>query len=288
MSESKVTIRELVGWDIDEYSYRRQALDETELHDRAMQARASVEGRAAQTPANPLLTAETSQLQSIFAPMLDREDLVREYKGSNWTLGVVDLSKVLAFQRRLVFDDARLPLTVPQQHDWPSLLALALNAERSTAHHISASSGSLPGRDICIKGQNPDLQLVLSENDSLPMTLYGGSPFFEVAEFNGRWFLRDGYHRAFHLLRAGVHTVVAVILRAATIQELGATESYFFNEDVLFSPRPPRLVDFLSEELTVTYPRPRLLKTIRIRIEETLELSTGDYQVTSEKPGVYQ
>jgi hypothetical protein len=288
VSEAKVTIRELIGWDLDEYSYRRQALDETELRDRAMHARASAADRAVQTPANPLLTAETSQLQSIFAPMLDRDDLAREYKGSNWTLGVVDLRQVLAFQRRLVFDDSRLPLTVPQQHDWLSLLALALDSKRSTAHRISVSNGSLPGLDICIQSQNPDLQLVLSENDSLPMTLYGGSPFFEVAEFNGRWFLRDGYHRAFHLLRAGIHAMVAVILRATTIQELGATEPYFFSEETLFSPRPPRLVDFLSEELTVTYRRPRLLKTIRIRIEETLEPSTGDYQVTSERPGVYQ
>lgn len=288
MSESKVTIRELIGWDLDEYSYRRQAVDETELHDRAMQARAIVAGRAAQTRASPLLSEDTSHLQSIFAPMLDREDLAREYKGSKWTLGIVDLRQVLAFQRRLVFDDARLPLTVPQQHDWPALLELALNAKRSTAHHTSVSNGSLAGLDICIQSQNPDLQLVLSENDSQPMTLYGGSPFFEVAEFNGRWFLRDGYHRAFHLLRAGIHAMIAVILRATTIQELGATESYFFREDVLFSPQPPRLVDFMSEELTVTYPRPRLLKTIRIRIEETLEPSTGDYQATSERPGVYQ
>ena len=91
-----------------------------------------------------------------------------------------------------------------------------------------------------------------------------------------------------HLLRAGVHAMIAVVIRANTIHELGATEPYFFGEDILFSPQPPCVVDFLSEDLVITYRRPKLFKTIRIQIEETLEPFNGSYQSTSENPGVHQ
>lgn len=86
-----------------------------------------------------------------------------------------------------------------------------------------------------VRSHNPDLQLRLEaeRGGGCPFAVDGGSPFFEVAEFGGRWFLRDGYHRAYALLRAGVYRMVAVV-RARTMEELGATEPWFFGEEVLF------------------------------------------------------
>jgi hypothetical protein len=122
---------------------------------------------------------------------------------------------------------------------------------------------------------NPDLQLRLSpqlgQDDLSPLSLYGGSPFFEVAAFRGRWFLRDGYHRAYRLLQADVHRIPAVVIYARTVGELGATEPWFFSEDQLFSSRPPRVMDFLDESLILRYERVALQKVIRIRIEESLQ-----------------
>jgi hypothetical protein len=104
-----------------------------------------------------------------------------------------------------------------------------------------------------------------------PFSLYGGSPFFEVAELRGRWFLRDGYHRAYRLLQAGVHRVPAVVIHARTIGELGATEPWFFSEEQLFSDRPPCVMDFLDENMVLRYERTALRKVIRIRVEESLQ-----------------
>ena len=101
--------------------------------------------------------------------------------------------------------------------------------------------------------------------------MYGGTPGFEIAEFRGRWFLRDGYHRAYRLLQAGVHLVPAVVIHARTVHELGETEPWFFNESHLFSDRPPHVTDFLDEEMIICYKRAALRKVIRIRIEESLE-----------------
>jgi hypothetical protein len=126
-----------------------------------------------------------------------------------------------------------------------------------------------------LHSSNPDLQLRLSTNagtsDHLPLSLYGGSPFFEVAELRGRWFLRDGYHRAYRLLQAGVHRMPAVVIKTRTLEELGATEPWFFSERQLFSDRPPLVVDFLDESMVLRYERTALRKVIRIRLEESLE-----------------
>jgi hypothetical protein len=136
--------------------------------------------------------------------------------------------------------------------------------------------GNIPlGLDIHFSSDNPDLQLRLthqtSSSEALPLSLYGGCPFFEVAELRGRWFLRDGYHRAYSLLQAGVYRVPAVVLRAQTMEELGATSPWFFGEQEIFSDRPPKLTDFIHEEMVVHYRRVALRKVIRIRIEESLE-----------------
>jgi hypothetical protein len=83
--------------------------------------------------------------------------------------------------------------------------------------------------------------------------------------------LRDGYHRAYRLLQAGVHRIPAVVIYVRTIGELGATEPWFFGEEQLFSDRPPRVMDFLDEDMVLRYERKTLRKVIRIRVEESME-----------------
>jgi len=63
----------------------------------------------------------------------------------------------------------------------------------------------------------------------------------------------------------------AVVIRTRTLEELGATEPWFFSEHQLFSDRPPLVTDFLDECLVLRYERTALRKVIRIRLEESLE-----------------
>jgi hypothetical protein len=91
-----------------------------------------------------------------------------------------------------------------------------------------------------------------------------------VAQYHDRWFLRDGYHRAYDLLQANIFRVPAVIVYATTLEELGATRPWFFNEETLFSATPPRVIDFLNDALTLEYNRPLLIKTVSVTIEESL------------------
>jgi hypothetical protein len=65
--------------------------------------------------------------------------------------------------------------------------------------------------------------------------------------------------------------IPAVVIYARNIGELGATEPWFFGEKHLFSERPPRVTDFLEEDLVLRYERTALRKVIRICVEESLQ-----------------
>jgi hypothetical protein len=272
-----VTVHELIAWGLDEYEYRYSGahLSEGQFAAISDQAARTLSEQSSDDSSEVLLKEETRKIQHLLAAHSQRVELRHEYEGLEWTLGVVDLRHVLAFQRRLVFDPEFELSPVPKQEDWPALVSFSLGSARSVAYSMVSRKTDDRGVEFCLQSNNPDLQLRpvvgAQPDEARPFSLYGGSPFFEVAEFRQRWFLRDGYHRAYRLLRAGVHRVPAVVIHARTMDEVGATQPWFFNEEPLFSSRPPRVVDFLDDDLVLRYQRQRFRKTIRIRIEESLQ-----------------
>jgi hypothetical protein len=276
LTSPTVDVHELVAWRLDDYPPRASAIgvEQNEIERKIQQAKQQLGKRDSFTSTPALLMEETQQIRELLDASMQRADLHREFRELNWALGVVDLRLLLAFQRRLVFDPTRFTPQIPKQEDWPELVSLSMNPPRSIAHCLShqEKAGVM---DVRISSRNPDLQLRLNQSaedsDSFLFSLYGGSPFIEVAEFRSRWFLRDGYHRAYRLLQKGVCCIPAVILRARTIEELGATSPWFFSEEELFSERPPRVIDFLDEALVLRYKRVPFRKAIRIRIEEMME-----------------
>ncbi len=270
-------MHELIAWELDECPYRNSAMDlmREEFAMKVERAQERLAERECHASCHALLAEESKNINHLFAECMQRSDLRAEYEGLDWTLGVVDLRHLLAFQRRLVFNASRHTSHTPQQDDWPRLISLTLGLQRGTEHYFVRNRTVTGDLDVSLHSLNPDLQLRLSANagrgSHSPLFLYGGSPFFEAAELRGRWFLRDGYHRAYRLLQAGVHQIPAVVIYARTIGELGATEPWFFSEEQLFSDRPPRIMDFLDENLVLRYERAALHKVIRIRVEEFMQ-----------------
>jgi hypothetical protein len=270
-------VHELIAWELDEYPYRKSAigLRQEEFAKRVEGAQQRLAERECHASCPALLAEESKSLHHLLSECTQRSDLQAEYEGLDWRLGVVDLRRLLAFQRRLVFSARRHTSPTPQQDNWSQLVSLTLGLQRSTQHYFVRNSSATGDLDISLHSNNPDLQMRLSPDAGrgghLPFSLYGGTPFFEVAELRGRWFLRDGYHRAYRLLQAGVHRIPAVVIYTRTIGELGATEPWFFSEEQLFSDRPPRVMDFLNKNLVLRYERKALHKVIRIRVEESLQ-----------------
>jgi hypothetical protein len=261
---AQVRVRELVAWGLDENIFRPQ-FNASPL--KVECARDKVMGRGGFVLNNPIKDVPIA-LRELLDQQAHRTDLHVEMKGLDWTTGIVDLRQLLAFQRRLIFDDHFLHAEVPASEDWRGLVALSFRPPLPiTYNHLVLSES-----ELLLQSENPNLQIRPStECNRVPFQLHGGSPFFEVAEFNGRWFLRDGYHRAYRLFCAGITYCPAVIVRARTRAELGPVQPWFFSAETLFGSHPPRVIDFLDDELTIEYNRPRLLKTLRVTIAESVE-----------------
>jgi hypothetical protein len=289
LSSANVDVRELIAWGFDEYPYRSSAigLGPEDFVKQTLSSQQKLAERNSYMSCSALLGEETESIRHLLAAFEQRTDLQEEYEGLDWALGVVDLRCLLAFQRRLVFSPTRHSPPAPQQDNWPALISLALGSRKDTRHRLLRNGRAIDGLDISLHSSNPDLQVRLNSNagrgDHPLFSLYGGSPFFEVAEFRGRWFLRDGYHRAYRLLQAEVQRIPAVVIRARTIEELGAAEPWFFGDEQLFSDRPPRITDFLDDGLVLHYERTALHKVIRIRIEESLQPFDETDKIQGEK-----
>jgi hypothetical protein len=278
LSSPNVDVHELIAWGLDEYPYRDAAMDlgREELAKKVERAQKRLAERECHANCTALFAEQTENINYLLDECMQRSDLQAEYEGLDWTPGIVDLRRLLAFQRRLVFGARRHTLPNLQQDNWRQLISVTVGPQRSTAHRLVQNRSSMGDLDIILHSDNPDLEVRLSPNAEpgfqLPLSLYGGSPFLEVAELRGRWFLRDGYHRAYRLLQAGIHRIPAIVIYTRTIGELGATEPWFFSEEQLFSERPPHVTDFLDEDLILRYERTALRKVIRIRVEASLQV----------------
>jgi len=118
---TRVTVRELAAWDFDMYPWRDQMLDADALERRAAAAARRIR---LETPsdgyfsAEALLPAETLRHEAMLQSQALCPILRAEMRELDWSLGVVDLRRLLAFQRRLVLDPEAPPADVPAQDDW--------------------------------------------------------------------------------------------------------------------------------------------------------------------------
>ena len=260
----QVLVRELVAWGLDENGYRPPVDTLPMKIDRARAKLAGSEFLAS----SPTIADIPATMNELLGRLNHRADLRAEMDGLDWSTGIVDLRRLLVFQRRLVFDDRFLHPQVPAQDDWPALSALAFGPVVPITYTTLVASES----QLVLQSENPNLQIrTVAARTGLPLCLHGGSPFFEVAQFGGRWFLRDGYHRAYRLLRAGIRQFPTILLRARSLAELGPVQPWFFQKETLFGSRPPCMLDFLDDDLTIEYTRTRLLKTLHVTIEESVE-----------------
>ena len=254
---------ELVAWDFDEYKSRPESFD----RERLIKARELVIQRHLDQSSSALCEEETRLLRDTLDLQNSRLDLHVEMIGLDWSLGVVDLRRLLAFQRRLSFNATLPAMTVPPQCDWDRLIEIAFASPNPVTCDLVHDTEK---KTVILQSSNPNVQLRVTQDPAAPVAVYAGSPFFEVGQYAGRWFLRDGYHRAYKLLQAGIFQIPAVIVHARTIQELGAVQPQFFSEAILLSDHPPFVSDFLNDALTIEYERHPIIKTLRITMEESI------------------
>jgi len=104
---------------------------------------------------------------------------------------------------------------------------------------------------------------------SVTFNVIGTPQLILVSRVNGRFYLRNGIHRAYLLLSAGIKDIPAVIVDEETLRPF-ATAYPAFTAEILQMQRPPLIADLLNEELIATIPIQRTQKVVRITTEEMI------------------
>ncbi len=186
MSEVKMLVRELAAWSLDQDGYRPAA-----YRGHPESAQALVAGRTPFESRSGLVELDNSELRKRFAEQESRPDLRAEMAGLDWFLGVVDLRLLLAFQRRIILDWQTQDSSMPAANDWNGLMNMCFGEPKAVVCEAVQSDAS-----VLLRSTNPNLHFRLTGDSSNPIAIDSGSPFFEVAQYRDRWFLRDGYNRA--------------------------------------------------------------------------------------------
>jgi hypothetical protein len=194
---------------------------------------------------------------------------------------LVDLRNVIAFQKAIKIDG--LEERVQPVIDDRSMLAdFCLPGEQTVPPQSLIKD--IDGNGFTVSSLNPNLRVagnqvapvqVAPEEGMQPMSMLAvtflvsmGSSFLQVAKYNGREFLRDGYHRAAALLRSGINETPCVYIEAKTFDEVGAHPAAMLSYELLYGDRPPLLGDFWDDSVASDVEQPTIRRAVRLRAEE--------------------
>lgn len=83
------------------------------------------------------------------------------------------------------------------------------------------------------------------ESVSVTVQMARSSPFVQVAHFRGRYYLKNGYHRAYQLGKMGFTHIPCIVGEAATWEQVVGKGSVAFSQDLLTSNNPPTVGHFV-------------------------------------------
>ena len=184
-----------------------------------------------------------------------------------WDVKLVDLAGIVSFQTTIVEERLSMPSTPTMD----ALLRLCL-APRSK-YTVAIAAG--PGNTFTLSSPNTNLRVSgIVNGDSPQGPFYGfvanhGLPWVQIVSYQGRYIMRDGYHRSVGLLRGGTSTVPAAVQETVSEGELGVKPGFFPLEKIL-GDRPPLVTDFLDDRLTMSIEIPKTIRIVRITAEEFL------------------
>jgi len=188
---------------------------------------------------------------------------------------LVDLRRVIAFQKAISLDGIAQRVAAAVADDWRSLAALCLPSADGASEEELRGTFDKDERGMTITSLNPNLRAspVRPLGQKGGAQLFGvevvfGTPFIHVVEYRGRLFLRDGYHRTFGLLARGIHRVPCLIERGASSADIHGGGTAFIGREHLLGPQPPLLTDFHDPAYSRTVEQQSFRKVVRIRVEE--------------------
>jgi hypothetical protein len=190
-----------------------------------------------------------------------------ELFNQGWRLALVDISRVRGAQPIVHVDHAEERTAPASESDLASIAAITVPIQTPT---------ELPGgfdgvqKAWVLTSANPNLRITGAWSGAV-----NGAPgfgfhvallpsFVRVANFQGRFILVDGYHRAFGLLRRGIARIPALVGEVATVEALGLPPAGMLPQDAYLGERPALIRDYLDDTVAADVRVPATQKVIAI------------------------
>ena len=186
-------------------------------------------------------------------------------------LRMVDLRKVCAAQPTVNVEEASARVAHLDAMNTVAIAEVTIPLPKQSMLPVSFD----PTKNAWIlSSANPNLRVSGNFNGEVQPGMAGigfavelSTSYLQVAGVNGRYFLRDGYHRAYGLLAAGINVVPALVHDYATIEDVGMPIG-LLSPITYLGNKPPLLTDYLDDTVSVDTTLPVSTKMIVIQALE--------------------
>jgi hypothetical protein len=232
---------------------------------------------------SPVNQQELPLSYSGHARQLKDQPVFRQLFGANFSLREVELERLIAFQR-YIDSEHSTELAAKMASDDKFVLDCCLPLEFRQNLQVTFDQ-AIPG--VTFSSVSPKLQLaglqlvglggpevtIGGQRVAQPGVLFaiGTQPnYLQVARYKNRYFLKNGYHRAYAALLSNRKHIPAVVSEFEDFAGVGSLNPGFFSKELLLSDAPPLLPDFLNDEIAVDVRLKPMRKIIRVRVDEFL------------------
>jgi hypothetical protein len=259
-----------------------QGEDTTQQQNTWGAACAALQQRESYALATPALDPLPAEIQAQGEAFKQRPDVAAFFQGMDWTVGIANLTSVLSFQKLVVQEHAIERASAVMAEDLAGLFSFCLPGPLNGIDLPAAIDRDQ--RAVTFSSMNPNLRIgghviadmdvagapgqAASKQKFIGFAITFGGQFVQIAEYDGRWFVRDGYHRCYGLLRRGIQRVPCVFIRAASYEQLVGGGSGFLAHQTLFGTRPPFMKDFLNDAVSASAMRMATRKVVRVSADD--------------------
>ena len=244
------------------------------LRARVREARNAVAARPAgldQTDAVSALPAELAD----HAAQVGMTPAGATMQAEGWDIAMVDLDQIVAFQPSVFTDTTADRVAGLDPRDLRSIagLTLPINDTAPVAVQYDALN-----RAYTITSPNPNLRVIGNFDDrpadgppGLGFRVAVAASFIQVARFQGRLVLRDGYHRSYGLLSRGITRVPVYVRDFDTTENLAPAG--MLPQGTWLGDRPPLLRDYHDDRVAESVLLAAQHRMIVIHALETLVMN---------------
>jgi hypothetical protein len=195
------------------------------------------------------------EMEETLSKIKGDQRLARLVKNRRWSLCQVEIDKLIPFQKYL---NATYSDSISKGLDLEDLgvrirFCLADEFLPRRSDMLEVQKANL----FVIEAEGTDLRVVDSKksldpstrNATVTFTIGWGQPFVQVARLNGRYILKNGYHRAFALRSRGIEYIPCVLLDVNGYADLECSGPLSFSERSILGSQPPRFSSFFDKEI---------------------------------------